>query len=173
MFKINIRSWLLIGCVVWLASACTYRFVGSGGGLREFDRLFIELLENRTAETGIERLVTDDIKNEFIQTYGGTLADRRSAAAVLSGKIAGLQSWTVSRRGALTSLERRIQIEVDVSLKRPAGDIIRSAKGVTATATYAVIADDKAATDANRQAAVVSLSKRVAEAVFYRLTEDF
>jgi outer membrane lipopolysaccharide assembly protein LptE/RlpB len=165
--------WLMIGCLVGFLSACAYRFAGSGESLPEFDRLFIELLDNRTGESGIERLVTDDLKSEFIQTYGGTLTGGADAAAILSGKVTGLRSWTVSRRGALTSLERRIQLEVDVSLKRKTGEIFRSASGVSATETYAVLAGDQTATEANRQAAIASLSRQIAEAVFHRLTEDF
>ena len=137
------------------------------------NRLFINLLENRTTETGIEVLLTDDLKNEFIHKYGGKLSESEHAAAILSGSISGIRTWTVSRTGALTSRERRIAITVDVNLKDATGKTMRLATGVTANETYAVVSGDKQATEKNKQDAILSLSKQIAEAVFHRLTEDF
>jgi hypothetical protein len=164
---------LISCCVVWLGSSCGYRFVGSGGTPQGIDKLFIDLFENRTTETGIEVLITDNLKDEFIHKYGGALAQREHAAAVLSGSISGIKTWTVSRRGVLSSLERRIQITLDVALKDAAGETIRSATDISAAETFAVVTGDREATDENKQAAIESLSKQIAEAVFHRLTEDF
>jgi len=141
--------------------------------LPDINRLFISLFENRSTETGIDILLTDDLKNEFIHKYGGTLSEKEHAAAILSGSITGIRTWTVSRTGALTSQERRISITVDVKLKDAAGKTLRSATGVSADETYAVVSGDKQATDKNKQNAILLLSKQIAEAVFYRLTEDF
>ena len=153
--------------------SCGYHFAGKREVLPQVDRLFIGLLENRSAETGIDTLLTDDLKNEFIKAYGGILSEEDTAAATLSGSITGVRTWTVSRTGALTSQERRISIAVDVRLKDAAGKTMRSAVGVSADGTYAVVPGDKQATDANKRDAIVSLSKEIAEAVFHRLTEDF
>ena len=165
---------LLVSCY-FLGSlgSCGYRFSGSGEVPSNVDKLFIRLLDNRTTETGIEVLLTDDLKNEFIHKYGGTLSEREGATAELSGNIANLRTWTVSRTGALTSLERRISITVNVKLKDAEGETIRSATGVSAEETYAVVSGDKQATEENKQTAILSLSKQIAEAVFHRLTEDF
>jgi outer membrane lipopolysaccharide assembly protein LptE/RlpB len=166
--------YLLISCCIFLAMAsCGYQFAGSGEVLPDVNRLFISLLENRSTETGIDVVLTDDLKNEFIHKYGGTLSERDQAAAILSGSITDIRTWTVSRTGALTSQERRISITVDVKLKNAAGETIRSAAGVSADETYVVVSGDKQATDQNKQNAILSLSKQLAEAVFHRLTEDF
>jgi hypothetical protein len=165
---------LLISCCVFMTMAsCGYRFSGSGESLPDINKLFINLLENRTTETGIEVLLTNDIKNEIIYRYGGTLSERNYAASVLSGSITGLRTWTVSRSGALTSLERRISITVDVKLKDAAGEIMRSATGVSASEVYEVVSGDQQATEDNKQNAIALISKQIAEAVFHRLTEDF
>jgi outer membrane lipopolysaccharide assembly protein LptE/RlpB len=163
-----ISSWLLL-----TTTACGYRFAGGGEVLPNVNELFIHLLVNRTTETGIEVLLTNDLKNEFIHKYGGTLSETKGATAGLSGSIAGIRTWTVSRTGALTSLERRISIIVNVKLKDASGNVIRSATGVSANETYTVVSGDKQATEKNKQAAISSLSKQIAEAVFHRLTEDF
>jgi hypothetical protein len=165
---------LLISCYIFLAmGSCGYRFAGSGEVLPDVNKLFINLLENRTTETGIEILLTDDLKNEFIHKYGGKLSESEHTAAILSGSISGIRTWTVSRTGALTSLERRISITVDVNLKDATGKTMRSAGGVSADETYAVVSGDKQATEKNKQDAIILLSKQIAEAVFHRLTEDF
>ena len=139
----------------------------------DVNNLYISLFENRSTETGIDVLLTDDLKNEFIHKYGGKLSEKENAEAILSGRILDLRTWTVSRTGALTSLERRISITVDVRLKGAAGKSMRSATGVSADGTYAVVSGDKQATEKNKQDAIILLSKQVAEAVFHRLTEDF
>lgn len=173
MFQHLFFCWL-IPCGLFLAmSSCGYRFSGSSAASQDFERLFISLFENQTAETGIDVLITDDLKNEFIYNYSGRLVERGDATAVLSGKITEVRSWTVSRRGALTSLERRIRVSVDVKLEDAAGKTIRSVPGVSATETYAVVSEDKQATEQNRDQAILLLSKQIAEAVFHRLTEDF
>jgi hypothetical protein len=165
---------LLISCsLILVLGSCGYRFAGSGEVLSGIDTLFISLLENRTTETGIEVLLTDDLKNEFIHKYGGTLSESEGTTAELSGSITGIKTWTVSRTRALTSLERRISIAVNVTLKAADGETIRSATGVSADETFAVVSGDKQATEDNKQAAILSLSKQIAEAVFHRLTEDF
>jgi hypothetical protein len=165
---------LLISCYLFLAmGSCGYRFAGSGEALSDINKLFIRLLVNRSTETGIEVILTDDLKNEFIHKYGGKLSTGEGDSAELSGTITNIRTWTVSRTGTLTSLERRISITVDVTLKDATGKTIRSARGVSANDTYAVVSGDKQATEDNKQTAVLSLSKQIAEAIFHRLTEDF
>jgi hypothetical protein len=164
---------LLSGFFLFTLGACGYRFSGSGEIPAAFDKLFIRVIVNRTTETGLDVLLTDDLKNEFIYQYGGTLSEIEGATAELSGNITGIRTWTVSRSGALTSLERRVSIAVDVDLKDVTGETIRSARDVSADETYGVVAGDKQATEQNRQTAILSVSKQIAEAVFHRLTEDF
>jgi hypothetical protein len=52
------------------------------------------------------------------------------------------------------------------------GKIIWALKGINANETYKVNAD-KTLTDQNKEAAIQILSKRLAEKIYNRLTDDF
>ncbi len=153
--------------------SCGYRFAGSGGPPQGVERLFIQLLDNKTTEPGIDVLTTNELKNEFIQKYQGVLVDRETATAVLSGTVVGIRSETVSRRGALTSLERRISMTIDLTLKSTGSGQIWFAKGITNSDTYTVISGDKEATERNKRDTLQDLARRIAEISFNRLADDF
>jgi hypothetical protein len=51
--------------------------------------------------------------------------------------------------------------------------VIRSAKGVSASEAYDVMPGNKLATEQNRRDAISALSKRLAQRVYNRMTEDF
>ena len=81
---------------------------------------------------------------------------------------------TISRKGSHTPLERRVQVAVDLKLTDPDGSVIWSAKGVSTNEAYNVDPDnDKHVTEQNRRVAIAALSKRLAEKIYNRLTDDF
>ena len=49
-------------------TACGYRFAGTGNLPAGVESIFIEVLENRTAETGIENTFTNELIYEFTRT---------------------------------------------------------------------------------------------------------
>ena len=159
--------------LILLITACGYRFAGSEAPPKGINRIFIELLENKTLETGVELLITDELKNEFIRKYKGILTNKADAQAVLSGVVTGVRSWTVSRRSALSPLERRVSLTIDLILKDPNLATIWSAKEVSVNDTYLVVSGDAQATRLNKQETIAFLSKQIAETSFNRLLEDF
>jgi hypothetical protein len=154
-------------------SSCGYRFSGSEGLPQGIERLFIQLLENKTTETGIDIVVTNELKNEFIRKYRGVLVDREVAAAILSGAVVGIRTETVARRGALTALERSVSMTIDLKLKTSGDERVWFAKGITSNDTYTVVSGDKETTEQNKRKALKDLAERIAEISFYRLTDDF
>ena len=153
-----------------LLSACGYRFAGTGNLPHGTRTLFVDVLVNRTAETGIENTFTADLRYQFVRNQ--MTAERSRADGILSGSIRSLQVQTISRRGQNTAQERRVTASVDLTLKKQNGQAIWSLKGVSANEAYAVASDDRA-TEANKRAAIIALSARLAENIYYRLTEDF
>ena len=116
-----VMRWAVIATVCpALVISCGYRFAGSGGPPRGIEKLYIALLDNKTTESGIDILTTNALKNEFIHKYRGVLVGRETATAILSGSVTGIRTETVSSRGSLTSLERRIYMTVDLALKSTA-----------------------------------------------------
>ena len=166
--------WMIItiACLVPFAS-CGYRFAGSEGPPQGVERLFIKLIGNNTTEPDVGNLITNQLKNEFIQKYRGVLVDRERADAVLSGVVVGVRTETVARRGALTSLERRVYMTIDLTLKSSGSERIWFAKGITASDTYAVASGDKEDTERNKRDALQDLARRLAEISFNRLSDDF
>lgn len=163
---------ILLACFVPFTS-CGYRFAGGEGLPQGVERLYIQLLENKTTEPGIDIVITNELKNEFIQKYRGVLVEKEVAEAILSGAVVGIQTQTVSRRGALRALERSVDMSIDLTLINSDGQRIWFAKGITRSDTYSVVSGDKETTERNKRNALKDLAERIAETSFYRLTDDF
>ncbi|MBW2100174.1 MAG: hypothetical protein JRG68_05320 [Deltaproteobacteria bacterium] len=174
--KKNIRMVLFVGIFL---SACGYHFEGGGDLPAGGRNVFVGVFENRTSETGLENIFTNALINEF--TRSKRFAGREKADALLSGVISSMSIETISHGDSShTSLERRVKIWVDLKLtafdrnasENSGSRVIWIRKGMTDIETYDVD-DDKLVTEQNKKEAISTLSKRLAESVYNRLTEDF
>jgi hypothetical protein len=149
--------WIVFAILCFLAflSACGYRFAGGGTFPSGINSVCVTILENRTSEIGVENTFTNDLIYEF--TRNGKIASIDKADALLSGVVKSMSIETISRSGSHTSND---------------GRIIWSAKGVSGNEAYDV-ASDKLSTEQNRRSAISTLSERLAEKVYNRLTDDF
>ncbi len=171
MFFNKKYSWtiILLGIIF---SACGYRFAGEGNLPSNVKSIFIKIFENRTGETGVESIFTNDLIYEFTRDRKVVLRSSDKADAILTGVIKSMRIKTVSRENLQTPLERRVQFAVDLKLTDPNGSVIWSVNGVSANEEYNV-APDKHVTEQNRRVATAALSKRLAEKVYNDLTADF
>jgi outer membrane lipopolysaccharide assembly protein LptE/RlpB len=167
-----LRFLILVACLVSFTS-CGYRFSGNEELPQGVERLFIQLLDNQTTEPGIEVVVTNELKNEFLRKYRGVLVDRETAEAILSGTVMGIRTETVARRGALTALERSVSMTIELKLKTTGNERIWFARGITRDDTYSVVSGDKEITEQNKRKALKDVAERIAEISFYRLTDYF
>ncbi len=161
---------LLIIC--FLASACGYKFSGGGeppGGIKSIN---IVTFKNRTSEVGVENTFTSELVNQFITNSDVMVTSRAAADAVMEGSIVAIRSDTISRKGPQTSLESRVYMTVDLKLTAKDGKVLWFSKGIAEKEEYGV-ADDKTTTESNKSAAIKELSKKLAERVYNRLTDDF
>lgn len=159
--------------MVWLIfSACGYRFVGGGSFPAGIRAVFVEVFQNRTAESGIENTFTNDLIYEISRNTDTYLTGKENADGILSGTITNLTTETISVRGQNIAAERRLKVRVDLKLTDSTGKVVWSANGVPASETYPV-GDTKQRTFDNAQAAILVLSKRFAEEVYTQLTSDF
>ena len=163
--------WILVLCWTTVA-ACGYRFTGGGDLPEGIRKISVTILENRTQETGLENVVTNDLIYEFTRSGKAEVTDREQADAILSGVIRSMRTATVTHRGEQTALERRVTISVDLKLTDQAGEALWAVKGLSANETY-VVESDKLDTEENKREAIAELSKRLAEKVFNRMTGDF
>ncbi len=155
-----------------LLSACGYRFTGGGNLPNGIRSISIQILENRTAEPGVESIFTNDLIYEISKNKKVILTSSENADATITGVIESIRSETISRAGQLTAIEKRVVAVVDLKLTDPDEKTIWSAKGVTANEAYDVLGG-KQLSERKKRAAIETLSKRLAENIYHRLTDDF
>jgi len=164
----------IIFLFLMIFSACGYRFTGGGDFPAGIRSVCVSTLENRTSETGAENIFTNDLIYEVTRDNKVILTTKNKADALLSGIIKSISIQTISRKEAYSSisLERRVTVTIDLKLTSTDGRAIWSAKGVSANEAYDVM-PDKLATEQNRWNAISALSKRLAERLYARITDDF
>ncbi len=168
------RYWWGIGLLITLLTGCGYQFAGSGRFPAGVSRVFITILENRSAETGVESTFTNDLIDEFIRNREQSLAQERSSAdGILTGTIVRLSVDNISRSSVSKALERRVTGTLNLRLESPAGRILWSSGNIVERQAYAVVDGNKTATDQNKSDAIAVLSRKLAESAFNRMTEDF
>jgi outer membrane lipopolysaccharide assembly protein LptE/RlpB len=155
-----------------LVTACGYRFSGGGELPGDIKILNIGIFENRTNENGLESRIANDLIYQFTRFGNLQLTDKDKADAFLTGTIKSISSVTISHQNAYTSTERRIQVTLAVKLSKTEGGLLWSDNAISAYETYAV-STDKVQTEKNKKSALAILSSRVAERIYYRLTDNF
>lgn len=156
-----------------LSVSCGYRFTGPSQLPSGIRHVYMEVLENRSGETGIESVLTNDIIDEIIRSGNAVSKDRSVADAVLSGRIADLYVDTATRKSAHRALEGRVTLRLDLELISAKGEVVWSASGMSASEAYDIVTNDKPATEQNRRRAIEEMSKRLAEAVLDDLASTF
>lgn len=167
--------WYVIGAALTtILISCGYHFAGGGNFPGGVTRIFIPMLENRTAETGVERVFTNDLIYEFTRSRKESLAKNRSDAdGILTGVIAGLGVKNISRSSVSTAKERRVTGTLNLQLESPEGRVFWKSGGIIEEEDYEVDSESKTATDQNKSEAIAELSRKMAESAFTRLTDDF
>jgi outer membrane lipopolysaccharide assembly protein LptE/RlpB len=168
----RIIGFIILSVVV--VSACGYRFAGQGAYPKGVETIFIEVFENRTGKTGIERVVTNQLVFEFTRQREKSLAGAaENADAVLKGVIRTIRTQTISRVGTEVASQREVIMTVDLGLvEQDGGETIWAAKGIIDRQAYDV-AESKLETERNESIALARLSERMSERIFARLTNDF
>ena len=164
-------AWTII--LLWfLFSACGYQFTGGGSLPSGITSISIEMFENRTSETGVENIITNDLIYEFTIHEQVVVTGSDKADAILTGVVKSISERTISHKGEYTSDERRVMLNLDLQLKDRSGGIIWSAKNVSDNEAYKV-SSTKQVTERNKKVAIKRLSKRLAESIYNSLTADF
>lgn len=165
----------ILALVVLVALAgCGYHFEGMGlkppAGVRT---IAITVLKNRTSESGIETVLTNDLAYEFTRSKVLRVVGKDTADAVLSGKVESLRINTISHTASYESDERRVTITLDLALERADGIVIWSDRALSDKEAYKVDPQDKLATENNRRAAIKVMSERLAEKIHNRILQGF
>ncbi|MEJ2168210.1 MAG: LPS assembly lipoprotein LptE [Desulfobacterales bacterium] len=174
MFKRNTNIGLIILGAV-LISACGYRFAGQGEFPQGVQHIYIEVFENRTSKTGIERIVTNQVIFEFTRQREASLVGSVAKAdAVLKGVVSRIRTQTVARVGTEVASQREVFMSVDLKLVKPdSGQVLWAANDISDRQIYDVTQESAVATDQNETNAITVLSERMSERIFNRLTNNF
>ena len=166
---ISNRLWVLLAGVI--IAGCGYGFQGAGSLPGDAQTVFVQLLTNRTSETGMENVFTGALIEEL--TRNQRAAGEGRADALLSGEIASISTDTIARTGATTSVERRVRATLNLELTDRAGVVIWKARNISASEAFSVDSDSQAITNQSQREALTRLAQRVAESVYSRMTDDF
>jgi len=171
LYKKKYTILLLIGLmpVLW---SCSYRFSGSGSLPSGITRIYVSVIENRTSEAGIEKYITDGLIEEFIQRRKDVLSRQEEAEGILSGSIDSIQDSSIAHSSQSKTTQSRVVLGMNLKLVDQKGKIIWAVNGINANQAYDVT-NDKTLTEQNKKRAIQILSKRLAEKVYNRLTDDF
>jgi outer membrane lipopolysaccharide assembly protein LptE/RlpB len=130
------------------------------------------VIENKTGEAGTENHLTDALIDEFILRKKEVLSRQEDAEGILSGSIESIRDMPIAHSSQSKSTERRVFMSVVLNLMDAHGKTVWAVNGINANQAYQVT-EDKTVTDQNKKMALQVLSKRLAEKIYNRLTDDF
>jgi hypothetical protein len=157
--------------VCFFLTSCGYHFSGDRDPVVDVRAVHIPPMENTTTKVGIETLFTNEFIFEVNRHGYAEVVERKAAEAVLEGVIRDLRTNSVSRRSITTTLERRVAVTVDLTLKNRKGQTLWKSS-LSDSSEYTVLAD-KTSTEGNLRRALAVIARRLAEKFHYRFTDTF
>jgi len=164
-------AWVLIFLLLSF-SACGYRFAGSGNLPLGISSIHVNMFANNSRETGFENVITNDIIYEFTRKKKDSITKSDQADGILTGLVSSVRTDTIAREDAGTSLTRRITVSVNVKLTDRHGTVVWSEDNITESEAFDVVSGN-VANELRRKDVLNNISKRLAEKIFNRITEDF
>lgn len=171
MFLEKKYAWVLIFLLLSF-SACGYRFAGSGNLPLGISSIHVNMFANNSRETGFENVITNDIIYEFTRKKKDSITKSDQADGILTGLVSSVRTDTIAREDAGTSLTRRITVSVNVKLTDRHGTVVWSEDNITESEAFDVVSGN-VANELRRKDVLNNISKRLAEKIFNRITEDF
>ena len=164
----------MILCTVFIG-ACSYQFAGQGEFPAGVKHIFIEVFENKSSKTGIERIVTNQVIFEFTRQRDNSLAGSATEAdATLKGVVRNVRTRTIARIGTELASQREVIMTLDLTLVRQnGGQILWAAKGIQDRQVYDVAQQSQIVTNQSETDAIAVLSERMSERIFNQLTNNF
>lgn len=167
-FTVSLGVFLLVAL-----AACGYQFKDRGLSAPEgVQTIAVPILENRTSETGLETVLTNDLAYEFTRSKVLRLVDKAQADAVLRGIIRSIDDTNIAYNANYGSAERRVTMGLSFTLVRRDGRVLWSSAAISDQEHYRVV-ESKQITEMNRRAALDVISNRLAERVHNQILEDF
>ena len=165
---------LAVVCLnVLLLMGCGYHFAGTGSQAPgDIKSIAVDVLQNNTAEIGLESVFTNAIVNQFVQWKKLPIKPRKEADGVLGGTITGINIREVSHVDSDKTLTSRMTITLKLSLKRVETDEIIWKKDYSYYEEY-VQTGNALDTALLRRGAASQIAEYLAEKIYIDMFEDF
>jgi len=165
---------LTIFLLSWVFWGCGYRLEGRETSLPpEIRTIAVPTMGNRTLEAGIENIFTTALVREFNRDRRLRLVRAKEADSILRGSIQDFSISSVTYDEAGLAIEYRVEVTVDVSLRRVDTDeVLWQTDPIRETQTYRVISD-VLTNEARKREAVEEIARELAETVHDRIVDRF
>jgi hypothetical protein len=153
--------------------SCGYGFVRYGGKLGDVRKVVIETPRNDSTDPGLEFVVADALRREFLRRRGArVIEDAAQADLVLSGSVRSLGERGEAFSSVVLAIEYQLSMELELSARRPDGsEVPIDPRAQRETETY-LSSPDLEAQRKNREEAVRHLAATLASRVYDSLYES-
>ncbi len=167
-------SILFLALILTCSLGCGYHFLGKGKGtLGGIKTIAIPYFINKTYEPGIDRIFTDALVNEFVESREFVLTTEDRADVVMRGMVKSFEGKTISHNQKDRALEYRVAVTLEFSAEeRTTGKVIWRDRNITHNEEYRVNTDI-AVTEFNKDEAIKRLAAELAERIHDNLLEGF
>ena len=165
---------LRVAClIVLLLIGCGYHFAGTGGQAPgDIKSIAIDVLQNNTAEIGLENVFTNAIINQFVQWKRLPIKPRKEAGGVLGGAITGINTQEVSHVDSQKTLTTRLTITLKITVKSVETDEILWQRNYSYYEDY-VETGNALDTALLRRQAANEIAEYLAQKIYMDMFEEF
>jgi hypothetical protein len=171
-----------LGAVRWLAPilpllfaaslGCGYTLVGYDGGFGDLKTVAIQTPTNNSFEPGVEYVVADALRREFLRRGAVRIVgDPAAADVVLGGSVREVRTWGRSFSSVVLTLEYELVLTLDLEARRSDGTLLPIGPRSLQEAEFYLASADVEATRKNREEAIRRVSKVLAQRVHDSLFE--
>lgn len=167
-----VRGALLVVLCAWLVAGCGYAFVRYDGGLGEVRSVAVNTPRNDSYEPGVEFVVADALRREFLRRHGVRLVeDPAGADLVISGRVLPIRSNSRSFSSVILALEYELTLALELhATKADGSELAIDPRATSETERYLASADVEAL-QKNRQEALRRAAALLAGRVYDALYE--
>lgn len=170
---LKLPAYSLLLCT-FILSGCGYRFIGQGNeALSGIRSIAIPYFANKSYEAGLERYLTEALVDEFVKSRMFSIVAEGQADAVLRGAIEHFKETVIAFDKDDYALEYRASLTLEATLEiKDTGEILWRTRELFHFEDYRV-ASEIAATEANKNQAILLIAREMATRMHDSIVEGF
>ena len=170
----RIEAWLaaILPALLVASLGCGYTLVGYDAGFGDIRTVAIQTPANDSFEPGVEYVVADALRREFLRRAAVRVVDDPTAAdLVLGGSVRDVRTSGRSFSSVVFTLEYQLVLTLELVARRSDGTLLPIGPRSLEEAEYYLASADVEATRKNRAEAIRRLTKALAQRVHESLFE--